>query len=545
MKFLTRLAVLLMFCAGAVLAEPGNEADQVFQQLQTLEADIARFSASLESSTQERKRIIETRLERAEQEHTRVLHAFAETVLAPDAAPLTPSQEARFKGYLAAKPAFILVSLNRLTQDLKLPPGDLSAEDLASQTSRLEQLLARAGRTYESLFLNKELSQLAGMDIEAEEARLLNSTHERAENASAYLSLVMKDGSALKSEVALMPENPDLKSLYRVHKKLLEVVVAELEVVTEYLEALGVTDTTFYRSQIVTASGSLSQDIFNVGVFSTLMGNWTEYLAGWIGSNGVEIVFNLLTFIIILVVARLLSQWLKRAVEKALAMSTAKLSTLLKRMIVSTAASSVYIIGLLIGFSQIGFSLGPLLAGLGIAGFVIGFALQDTLANFASGLMILFYRPFDVGDLIESGGVFGTVSQMSLVNTTILTLDNQTLIVPNSKIWGDVIKNVTAQQERRVDLLFGIGYNDDLEKAEAIIWETLNSDERILDDPAPLVKLHELGESSVNIVVRAWVKTGDYWNVYWDVTRSVKTGFDQQGISIPFPQRDVHVYQHD
>lgn len=545
MKFLTRLAVLLMFCAGAVLAEPSNEADQVFQHLQTLEADIARFSASLESSTQERKRIIETRLERAEQEHTRVLHAFAETVLAPDAAPLTPSQEARFKGYLAAKPAFILVSLNRLTQDLKLPPGDLSAEDLASQTSRLEQLLARAGRTYESLFLNKELSLLAGMDIEAEEARLLNSTHERAENASAYLSLVMKDGSALKSEVALMPENPDLKSLYRVHKKLLEVVVAELEVVTEYLEALGVTDTTFYRSQIVTASGSLSQDIFNVGVFSTLMGNWTEYLAGWIGSNGVEIVFNLLTFIIILVVARLLSQWLKRAVEKALAMSTAKLSTLLKRMIVSTAASSVYIIGLLIGFSQIGFSLGPLLAGLGIAGFVIGFALQDTLANFASGLMILFYRPFDVGDLIESGGVFGKVSQMSLVNTTILTLDNQTLIVPNSKIWGDVIKNVTAQQERRVDLLFGIGYNDDLEKAEAIIWETLNSDDRILDDPEPLVKLHELGESSVNIVVRSWVKTEDYWNVYWDVTRSVKTGFDQQGISIPFPQRDVHVYQHD
>ena len=214
-------------------------------------------------------------------------------------------------------------------------------------------------------------------------------------------------------------------------------------------------------------------------------------------------------------------------------------------MIVSTAASSVYVIGLLIALSQIGFSLGPLLAGLGIAGFVIGFALQDTLSNFASGLMILFYRPFDVGDVIDSSGVFGEVSHMSLVNTTILTFDNQTLIVPNSKIWGNVIKNVTAQRIRRVDFLFGISYGDYIPDVEVVIWDILNSHELILKDPVPLVKVHELGESSVNIAVRPWVKTADYWTVYWDINRTVKLRFDEQGISIPFPQRDVHIISND
>ena len=189
-----------------------------------------------------------------------------------------------------------------------------------------------------------------------------------------------------------------------------------------------------------------------------------------------------------------------------------------------------------------GISVGPLLAGLGVAGFVIGFALQDTLANFASGLMILLYRPFDVGDIVETGGVFGKVKEMSLVNTTVLTFDNQTLVVPNSKIWGDVIKNVTAQDIRRVDLVFGIGYADDIPKAEGILEEVVRGHEKVLQDPQPVVKLHELGDSSVNFIVRPWVKRDDYWDVYWDVTRQVKLRFDAEGVTIPFPQRDVHLH---
>jgi small conductance mechanosensitive channel len=214
-------------------------------------------------------------------------------------------------------------------------------------------------------------------------------------------------------------------------------------------------------------------------------------------------------------------------------------------MIISTAANLVLLLGLLFGLAQLGISVGPLLAGLGIAGFIVGFALQDTLGNFASGMLILLYRPYDVGDMIEAGGAFGKVSHMSLVNTTILTVDNQTLVLPNSKIWGDVIKNVTAQRERRIDLVFGIGYSDDIPKAEKVLNEIVESHGKILKDPEPVVRLHTLGESSVDFVVRPWVKTDDYWDVYWDITRAVKMRFDEEEISIPFPQRDVHIFSGD
>jgi small conductance mechanosensitive channel len=134
---------------------------------------------------------------------------------------------------------------------------------------------------------------------------------------------------------------------------------------------------------------------------------------------------------------------------------------------------------------------------------------------------------------------------MSLVSTTITTFDNQTLVVPNSKIWGDVIKNVTAQKVRRVDLEFGISYSDDIEHAEQVLSDIVKSNEMVLGSPEPVIRLHTLGDSSVNFVVRPWVKTVDYWKVYWDVTREVKMRFDREGISIPFPQRDVHFYSEN
>jgi small conductance mechanosensitive channel len=196
---------------------------------------------------------------------------------------------------------------------------------------------------------------------------------------------------------------------------------------------------------------------------------------------------------------------------------------------------------MLLAISQLGIALGPLLAGLGIAGFIIGFALQDTLSNFASGVMILLYRPFDVGDTVMSGEVSGKVSHMSLVNTTFLTFDNQRLIVPNNMIWGSVITNLTAQYTRRVDLVVGVSYDEDIEKVEKILHEIVNAHEAVLDSPEPMIKVSELADSSVNFVVRPWVNTEDYWDTYWDLTRAVKMRFDKEGISIPYPQQDVHI----
>ena len=188
--------------------------------------------------------------------------------------------------------------------------------------------------------------------------------------------------------------------------------------------------------------------------------------------------------------------------------------------------------------------MGPMLAAIGAMGLVIGLALQGTLSNFASGLLMMIYRPFDVGDVVKAAGTLGKVEGMTLVTTTIKTLDNQRLSIPNNMIWGDVIINVTAEETRRVDMVFGIGYGDDVRKAKEVLMGILQAHASVLEDPEPIVQVSELADSSVNFVVRPWVKTEDYWTVLWDVTQTVKERFDAEGISIPFPQRDIHIH-HD
>jgi small conductance mechanosensitive channel len=202
------------------------------------------------------------------------------------------------------------------------------------------------------------------------------------------------------------------------------------------------------------------------------------------------------------------------------------------------------VIGFVVALSALEVNIAPLLAAIGAAGFVIGLALQGTLSNFASGLLILFYRPFDVGDVIDAGGVSGIVDSVSLVSTHIRTFDNKMMIVPNNDIWGGTITNATASETRRVDMVFGIGYDDDVDIAKGILERIVNEHPLVLDDPAPVIQLNELGDSSVNFICRPWAKNSDYWKVYWDITRSVKQEFDRTGISIPFPQRDVHLHHH-
>ncbi|MFW6084303.1 MAG: mechanosensitive ion channel family protein [Gemmatimonadota bacterium] len=255
----------------------------------------------------------------------------------------------------------------------------------------------------------------------------------------------------------------------------------------------------------------------------------------WLVSRAAVFVGTLLVFWVLARMAR-------GMVRRALTSDRFKGSELLEQTMVSITGKLVLLFGLVVALSFLGIQLGPVLAGLGIAGFVLGFALQDSLANFAAGTMILFYAPFDVGDAVEIAGVTGVVAGMSLVSTTILTFDNQRVIVPNSKIWGNVIKNITAEDLRRVDLVFGIGYDDDVPEAERHLARILDEHPKVLDDPSPVIKLTELADSSVNFVVRPWCTTEDYWDVRWDVTRQVKLAFDDAGISIPYPQRDVHLH---
>jgi len=239
----------------------------------------------------------------------------------------------------------------------------------------------------------------------------------------------------------------------------------------------------------------------------------------------------------------LLGVLLSKGVQKALVYSSGA-SVMLKKFIVSSVRRVIIFIGFLIGLSALEINVTPVLALIGATGFVVAFALQDTLSNFASGLMILFYKPFDVDDWVDVSGVVGKVKSMTLVTTTIMTPDNKLMVVPNNSIWGNIITNVTGSKTRRVDLEFGIGYEADIDQAQKVLEEIISGHELVLKDPAPVVHLHELADSSVNFICRPWVKTADYWPVYWDITREVKLRFDRQGISIPFPQRDVHLYNH-
>lgn len=301
-------------------------------------------------------------------------------------------------------------------------------------------------------------------------------------------------------------------------------------------------NTTDYKRQLFSTTGNLTEDILNFPVITAILSNWISSGSNWLLKHAPDQLLKFLVFILILFATRMVARLTRRVVLKAVVQPHLRMSKLMQDFFVSMSSKLIYFIGILIAFSKIGLDLAPVLTGFGVAGIIIGFALQDTLSNFASGMMLLIYRPFDVGDLVEAGGVSGKVSSMSLVNTTIKTFDNQIIILPNSKIWGDVIKNVTHERLRRVDMVFGIGYEDSIEKAEKILAEIVDAHPAALKKPEPNIRVHVLGASSVDFIVRPWVKTDDYWDVYWDVTREVKLRFDKEGISIPFAQQDVHVH---
>lgn len=249
----------------------------------------------------------------------------------------------------------------------------------------------------------------------------------------------------------------------------------------------------------------------------------------------------------LLIVAVLVLLAIAKVAARAVARSVGRapgVSHLLQRFLTRAAYWSTLAIGIAIALSWLGVNMGPVLALIGGGSFIMAFALQNTLSNFAAGLMIMIYKPFDVGHGVTLAGVSGVVKEMNLVSTTLLTLDNQAIVIPNGSVWNSIITNVSATGTRRVDMTFAIGYKADAEAAQRLLDEIVAAHALVLKDPAPVVRMHQLGDSAVNFVCRPWTRTDDYWTVYWDITQQVKARFDAAGISIPFPQRDVHVYTH-
>jgi len=238
----------------------------------------------------------------------------------------------------------------------------------------------------------------------------------------------------------------------------------------------------------------------------------------------------------LLVVAGIVRAWARRMFGRV-----PNLSKLLQGFLAMVVYWLVIAVGLMVVLAALGVNVTPLFALVGGASFIAAFALQDTLGNLAAGLMIMINRPFDEGDYVTVAGVGGTVKKVSVVSTTVTTPDNQVIVIPNSKVWGDVIINTTASETRRVDFVFGIGYDDSIELAQETLEQVIGGHPKVLADPAPVIRVNELGESSVNFVARPWVRAEDYWDVYWDLTRQVKEAFDARGLTIPFPQTEMRI----
>jgi small conductance mechanosensitive channel len=545
------LSALLVMATGATVVLAQDESSELPEMIESLEQSVKELQAFSEQIAIAPERHREALVYRQDERRFQVLRQLDRVVeqaaALPEDDPVRLDLTKRLQDDLVGATETVIGRIEEIAQrvaDHNAELESLAGAERVTAQAHIHSLEKLRFQYYRSLVDMIEGKQSLGLPAEKFSGLLRGRLQLHAETLVGRIDF---NGSALDDVNARLssdPENADVVTVQRDLAARQNLNLERLELVVDLLGRLG-QDTTAYKTVLLKQADGLSLATFEKGALVTVLGEGWDNLKGSLTESAPDFLFKLIIFLAVLFVFRVLSRVTRRAVRAGCERPGVEMSTLLKDVTESLAGGTVMGIGILMALSQVGISLGPMLAGLGVAGFIVGFALQDTLGNFAAGGMILIYRPYDVDDLIEVAGATGLVKKMSLVSTTIATVDNQTLVVPNSKIWGDVIKNVTAQRVRRVDLLFGIGYGDDVEKAERVLNAIVSEHDKVLDRPETVVKLHELGDSSINFVVRPWVRTEDYWDVYWDLTREVKMRFDREGISIPFPQRDVHIYQQD
>ena len=264
-----------------------------------------------------------------------------------------------------------------------------------------------------------------------------------------------------------------------------------------------------------------------------------ETVVSYVTAYGIKILLALVIFLV--------GKWVARQVADAAlkVMNKREVDPALSNFAHSLVYWALFAFVVIAALGQLGIQTASFVAIVGAAGLAIGLAMQGSLSNFAAGVLILIFRPFKIGDFIEAAGTSGIVEKIQIFTTELRTGDNKLVIIPNSGVTGGNIVNYSAKPTRRVDLVMGISYEDDIDRARELMLEEINKDDRILKDPEPLVAVVELADSSVNFVVRPWVDAADYWNVYFGLTEAIKKRFDKEGISIPYPQRDVHLIQSE
>ncbi len=278
-------------------------------------------------------------------------------------------------------------------------------------------------------------------------------------------------------------------------------------------------------------------------VLSTEVDNGREIVTvalRWFAENGISFLVNVLVSMLLLLIGAHAIRLLTAATHKALH-KTGRVNALLQNFLCSVVNKTTWVLLLMIVLQRLGVNIAPLIAGLGVTGFILGFAFQESLGNLAAGMMIAINQPFGVGDYVSVGGIEGSIRELNMMAATLATADNKKVMVPNKVIWGAPITNYTATDKRRLEIAIGIAYGADITKAKRIAMDVLLAHPLVLTDPKPLAEVLTLGESAVNLVIRPWSKPSDYWTVYFTVIQSVKEAFDKNGIELPFPQLEVRM----
>ncbi|NOI30099.1 mechanosensitive ion channel family protein [Vibrio coralliilyticus] len=502
-----------------------------------INADLKELTVTLESAIGDERDALQLKLFQKNEELRSILATAIEQNSLPKETLI--EQVATQQAYSQGASEYLEGKIKSLSEKL----NEAKDEQRLTMLNDYQELQHYLDTVVESSWQNIQWLKQLGVDETLEEKQFKSFITKRLRLVSASVEYFSQQIDVVDKQLSISPESEksSLQLSRLVIQQRLNIAGDSLSSLVSIADQLSV-KTAEYKRLMFEVTGSVTQDLLDWQVALSVVTHWSDNFWSWVANNAPQHLFQLFVFILILLVTKMLAKLARKVVSKTVVSKNLKMSQLMQDFFIAMSGNAVWIIGILIGLSQIGLNLTPVLTGFGIAGVIVGFALQDTLSNFAAGMMLLIYRPFDVGDFVFAGGVDGKVSHMSLVNTTIKTFDNQIIIVPNGKIWGDVIKNVTHERVRRVDMVFGIGYSDDILQAEKVLKEIVDSHPAVLRNPEPNIRVHLLNTSSVDFIVRPWVKTDDYWDVYWYVTREVKLRFDQEGISIPFPQQDVHLH---
>jgi small conductance mechanosensitive channel len=428
-----------------------------------------------------------------------------------------------------------------LINELRERRSSTPAEQLDDLEFRIEEAADRLNDLIVDQAQNLAAADSIGFDTAAEWEWLEDFLVSRAENLVGRLQIATSTRERLRSQVqsaeqAGAPESEvgALRLRVQANERRITGVAASLDATADILDERGF-DTDQYRQFIIRATGEVTGEVLDPGVLAGLLREIWAAVWGWVRETGPTLVVQLLIIVGIVFLFRLGFVLAWRVFQRTRVVESRLLVDLVERMLRPIAT----ILGLIAGLSAVGVDPTALLTGLGVAGIIIGLALQDSLSNLAAGFFILATRPYDVDDVIESGGVLGTVKAMGLANTTVITFDNRRLLVPNRKIWGDVIENRSAERVRRVDASISIGYGEDLDRAMEVLHNLLDEYERVLDTPKPEIFVSDLADSWIELAVRPWVKNEDWWRVTTELPRLMRLRFAEEGIEIPYPRRDI------